>query len=124
MALPVTLPGTALAWQAQGGLAGVAAVAPSAWLGFAYVSLFSMWIAFFAWYRALALGDAVRVSQVQLLQPFFAMAFAWPLLGEAIAPASGLFAAAVITTVWLGRRLGVPAVPRPTAPADRTPPSS
>ena len=140
MALPVTLPGTVLAWRTQGGLAGLAAVAPSAWLGFAYVSLFSMWIAFFAWYRALALGDAVRISQVQLLQPFFAMAFAWPLLGEAIAPPSGLFAAAVIATVWLGRRLGaapvappgvspvlspvVPPAPRPTAPAGRRPPSS
>jgi drug/metabolite transporter (DMT)-like permease len=97
VALPVTLPGALLHWPER-------APEPMAWLGFAYVSLFSMWIAFFAWYRALALGDAVRVSQVQLLQPFFAMAFAWPLRGERIEPLSLAFAAAVMATVWLGRR--------------------
>jgi drug/metabolite transporter (DMT)-like permease len=97
VALPITLPGALLNWPAR-------PPDPVAWLGFAYVSLFSMWIAFFAWYRALALGDAVRVSQVQLLQPFFAMAFAWPLLGERIELASLGFAAAVMATVWVGRR--------------------
>ena len=104
-ALPLTGPGAVWAFHAQGGWPALAAVAPSAWAGFAYVSLFSMWIAFFAWYRALAAGDAVRLSQVQLLQPFFAMAFAWPLLGQPVAPVSGLFAAAVVATVWLGRRI-------------------
>lgn len=101
VALPVTLPGALLNWPTQ-------APEPVAWAGFAYVSLFSMWAAFFAWYRALALGDAVRVSQVQLLQPFFAMAFAWPLRGERIELASLGFAAAVMVTVWLGRRSSAP----------------
>lgn len=96
-ALPVTLPGALWHWPEQ-------APPPVAWLGFGYVSLFSMWIAFFAWYRALAMGDAVRVSQVQLLQPFFAMAFAWPLRGEPLEAVSLAFAAAVMLTVWLGRR--------------------
>jgi 2-aminoadipate transaminase len=41
-----------------------------------------MWIGFFAWYRGLALGGTVRVSQVQLVQPFFSMLMAVPLLGE------------------------------------------
>lgn len=100
-ALPVTLPGALLQWSAQPPLHTVPA---SAWLGFAYVSLFSMWMAFFAWYRALAQGDAVRVSQVQLLQPFFAMAFAWPIHGQPVALSSLGFGAAVIATVWLGRR--------------------
>lgn len=102
-ALPVTLPGALLTWGDQPPLHTVPA---SAWLGFAYVSLFSMWIAFFAWYRALAQGDAVRVSQLQLLQPFFAMAFAWPIHGQPVALSSLGFGAAVIATVWLGRRLG------------------
>jgi drug/metabolite transporter (DMT)-like permease len=100
-ALPVTLPAALLQWPAQPPLASVPW---SAWLGFAYVSLFSMWIAFFAWYRALAQGDAVRVSQVQLLQPFFAMAFAWPIHGQPVALSSLGFGAAVVATVWLGRR--------------------
>lgn len=102
-ALPVTLPGTWLAWP-DGGWAALAAIRPSAWVGLAYVSLFSMWIAFFAWYRALAQGDAVRVSQVQLAQPFFAMAFAWPIHGQPIAADSLIFGCAVVATVALGRR--------------------
>jgi len=103
-ALPATLPGALLTWGQQPPLASVPA---SAWLGFAYVSLFSMWMAFFAWYRALAQGDAVRVSQLQLLQPFFAMAFAWPIHGQPVALSSVGFGLAVIGTVWLGRRLGL-----------------
>jgi drug/metabolite transporter (DMT)-like permease len=50
------------------------------WVGFAYVAVFSMWLGFFAWYRGLALGGVMRVSQVQLLQPFF-----WMLLAGAAA---------------------------------------
>ena len=41
-----------------------------------------MWLGFFAWYHGLTLGGVVRVSQVQLLQPFLALLFAVPLLGE------------------------------------------
>ena len=73
--LPFTLP-AAIAWWPS------APVQPAAWLGFAYVTLFSMWLGFFAWYRGLALGGTVRVSQVQLLQPFLALLFAVPVLGE------------------------------------------
>ena len=101
-ALPVTLPGALATWGDQPALGAVPA---SAWLGFVYVSLFSMWMAFFAWYRALAQGDAVRVSQLQLLQPFFAMAFAWPIHGQPVAWSSLVFGAAVVATVALGRRL-------------------
>ena len=57
-------------------------IAPGAWWAFGYVAVFSMWIGFFAWYRGLALGGTVRVSQVQLVQPFFSMLLAVPLLGE------------------------------------------
>ena len=37
-----------------------------------------MWLGFFAWYRALALGGTLHVSQVQLLQPFLSMLLAEP----------------------------------------------
>jgi drug/metabolite transporter (DMT)-like permease len=116
VALPFTVPCALLNWPS-------APVAASAWLGFAYVSLFSMWIGFFAWYRALAVGGALRVSQVQLLQPFFAIGFAWPLLGEPVEPLSLGFAIAVVATVWLGRRFSAapPAPPAPGAgPASRS----
>jgi drug/metabolite transporter (DMT)-like permease len=62
----------------------------------AYVSLFSMWLGFFAWYGGLALGGIVRVSQVQLLQPFLALLFAVPVLGEQLDPVTVGFSLAVI----------------------------
>jgi drug/metabolite transporter (DMT)-like permease len=115
VALPVALPGAVWAALAQPQQLPFSQVSGTAWLGFAYVSLFSMWSAFFAWYRALAWGDAVRLSQVQLLQPFFAMAFAWPILGQPVGGGSVLFGAAVVATVALGRHLSAP----PPAPAMR-----
>jgi drug/metabolite transporter (DMT)-like permease len=103
--LPLTLPAAMWLWPAE--TARVPAVRPSAWLGFAYVSVFSMWLGFFAWYRGLALGGVVRVSQVQLLQPFLAIVFAVPLLGEPLEPAAVGCALAVIGIVLLSRRTAV-----------------
>ena len=79
----------------------------TAWLGFAYASVFSMWLGFFAWYRGLALGGVVRVSQVQLLQPFLALIFAVPVLGETLEPLTLGFSLAVIAVVFAGRRMPV-----------------
>ena len=64
-----------------------------------------MWIGFFAWYRGLAWGGALRVSQTQLLQPFLSMLFAWPLLGEPLDAQALGFALAVVATVFLSRKL-------------------
>ncbi|RZJ06643.1 MAG: DMT family transporter [Rubrivivax sp.] len=97
ISLPVTVP---LAMMTR----PTAPVAPSAWLGFAYVSLFSMWIGFFAWYRALAIGGTLRVSQVQVVQPFLSMLLAVPLLGERLDAMTVVFAIAVLAVVWLGKR--------------------
>jgi len=98
--LPLTAPLMWLSWPSQ-------PASVSAWAGFAYVTLFSMWLGFFAWYRGLALGGTVRVSQVQLLQPFLALLFAVPILGERLEPVTLLFSLAVIATVFLGRRMPV-----------------
>lgn len=62
------------------------AIAAPAWIGLAYVSLFSMLIGFMFWYRGLALGGIAAVGQLQLLQPLFGLALAAMLLGEAIGP--------------------------------------
>jgi drug/metabolite transporter (DMT)-like permease len=105
--LPVTLPVMLAAWPAHGARA-------SAWGGFAYVTLFSMWLGFFAWYRGLALGGTVRVSQVQLVQPFLALLAAVPLLGERLDAATVGFSLAVIATVFLGKRMPVDCVERPS----------
>ena len=88
----------------------------AAWWGFAYVAVFSMWLGFFAWYRGLALGGTVRVSQVQLVQPFLGMLFAVPLLGESLDALTLGFAAAVIAVVFIGsERMPVRAPARPDA---------
>lgn len=55
-----------------------------AWLGLAYVSVFSMLIGFVFWYRGLALGGIAGVGQLQLLQPFFGLMLAAALLDETI----------------------------------------
>ena len=107
LALPLTLPASAwlvlAAWPAH-------AVHAPAWLGFAYVSLISMWLGFFPWYRGLALGGTLRVSQVQLLQPFLSMWLAVPLLGEPLDAPTVAFSLAVMATVFISRRLS--AAPR------------
>jgi drug/metabolite transporter (DMT)-like permease len=103
ISLPVTLPWAAwLAWTHADALA---AARPAAWGGFAYVSLVSMWVGFFAWYRGLALGGTLRVSQVQLIQPFASMLASVPLLGERVDALTLGFALAVIATVLVGKRV-------------------
>jgi drug/metabolite transporter (DMT)-like permease len=82
-------------------------VGAASWLGFGYITVGSMFIGFFFWYRGLALGGVARVGQVQLLQPFLSLAGAAMLLGEALTPANVGFALAVIATVALGRRMQV-----------------
>ncbi|MBL8270922.1 DMT family transporter [Steroidobacter sp.] len=57
----------------------------SAWLGLAYVAMFSMLIGFFFWYRALAIGGSSRVGQLQLLQPLLGLGLCAVLLHESIA---------------------------------------
>jgi len=100
--LPLTLP--AALWLLPD---SVATVRASAWLGFAYVSVFSMWLGFFAWYRGRALGGVVRVSQVQLVQPFLALLAAVPILGERLDAATAVFSLAVIAIVMVGKRMPV-----------------
>ena len=98
LSLPVSAPLMWFSWPE-----GWHAVRPSAWLGFGYVTLFSMWIGFFAWYRGLALGGTMRVSQVQLVQPFLALLFVVPVLGERLELRTLLFSVAVIATVFIGK---------------------
>jgi drug/metabolite transporter (DMT)-like permease len=100
ISLPITAPATLFTWPAN-------AITPGAWWAFGYVALFSMWIGFFAWYRGLALGGTVRVSQVQLVQPFFSMLLAVPLLGERLDAVTLGFGLAVIATVFLGKKMPV-----------------
>jgi drug/metabolite transporter (DMT)-like permease len=116
MALPFTLPGAWLTWPAQ-------AVSTSAWLGLLYVGVFSMWAGFFAWYRGLALGGALKVSQIQLVQPFLSILAAVPLLGESLEIVTVGFALAVVATVYCGKRFALPAPAVTSVPSSPLRPS-
>lgn len=96
-----------LAWSLGHPLEALAVVGAPAWLGLGYVTVFSMVVGFFFWYRGLALGGIARVGQVQLLQPFLSLVGAALLLGEALTLHNVLFALAVIGVVFAGRRLQV-----------------
>jgi drug/metabolite transporter (DMT)-like permease len=79
LSLPIMLPLTVLLIPASFG-----SINATAWLGLAYVSLFSMLIGFVFWYRGLAQGGIAAVGQLQLLQPFFGLALAALLLHEPV----------------------------------------
>jgi drug/metabolite transporter (DMT)-like permease len=72
----------------------------SAWLGLIYVSLFSMLIGFFFWYRGLAQGGIAAVGQLQLLQPFMGLTLAATLLGEAVDPTMIAISIGVVACVF------------------------
>jgi drug/metabolite transporter (DMT)-like permease len=76
----------------------------SAWAGFAYVAVVSMYLGFFAWYRGLAQGGIAAVGQIQLLQPFLTLVASALLLGEPLDPLTFVAAALVIVAIAMGRR--------------------
>ncbi|CCD85548.1 Conserved hypothetical protein; putative membrane transport protein [Bradyrhizobium sp. ORS 285] len=75
-----------------------------AWLGLAYVSVFSMFIGFAFWYRGLSRGGTASVGQLQLLQPFLGLAFASLLLHEPVSATMLGAAAIVVVSVGMARR--------------------
>jgi drug/metabolite transporter (DMT)-like permease len=81
-------------------------IGAEAWLGLAYVSVFSMMVGFVFWYRGLALGGIAAVGQLQLLQPFFGLALAGLLLGEEVAWSMIAVSALVVLCVAGAKRFG------------------
>ncbi|NNG20654.1 DMT family transporter [Naumannella sp. ID2617S] len=80
------------------------AATPGQWAAFGYLSVASMFLGFFAWYRGLALGPMSRVSQVQLTQPVLTIAWAALLLGEPLTVSIVLGGLAVIGCAALAVR--------------------
>jgi drug/metabolite transporter (DMT)-like permease len=78
-------------------------VSARAWAGFAYVSIISMFLAFFAWYKSLALGGIAAGGQMLLFQPMLSALWAALLLGESIAPRAWAAALLVLVSVGLSR---------------------
>jgi len=96
VALPITVPATAWFWPTE-------PVGWQAWGALAYVAIVSTWLGFFAWYTALA-RDPMRVSQLQLMQPFTSIVFSALLLRESVDWSTWLVAGAVLWVVFCGQR--------------------
>lgn len=91
-----------VAWKAaQSGLHG----GLDAWLGFAYVSVFSMFLGFFAWYRGLARGGVARIGQLQLAQPVLTLLWSALILGERFGAATIAAALAVLACAGITQRI-------------------
>jgi drug/metabolite transporter (DMT)-like permease len=77
LALPVMFWLSMLYWPSQG-------ITHQPWAigALLYVSLFSMLLGFVFWYQALAQGGIVKISQLQLLQPFLGLVLSALLLNE------------------------------------------
>ena len=61
----------------------------------------------FAWYKALDLGGAVRISQIQLLMPFLTFIFSIILLGETLDFLTIFFSISIIFLIYLSRKMSV-----------------
>jgi len=105
LSLPLAAP--AALWLVWRDWAGIAAAPASAWLGFGYVSVFSMFIGIFFWYRGMALGGVARVGQVQLAQPGLSLVAAAVVLNETLQIEHILFTFAVIAVVGAGKHMKV-----------------
>jgi drug/metabolite transporter (DMT)-like permease len=102
LSLPVTVAVAAAALVADGAHGGT-----TAWLGFAYLSLISMFLGFFAWYAGLARGGVAKIGQVQLAQPVLGLLWAALILREAVGPATAGTAVAVLACVVATQRTRV-----------------
>jgi drug/metabolite transporter (DMT)-like permease len=103
VALPLTLPITLYT------IKDVSTVSVTSWISFAYLSLMSQLIGFFAWNKGLAMGGVAKVGQVQLLQTFMTLAAAALFFGDTFTPRSVVFALLVALCVWFGRKAQVKA---------------
>ena len=74
-------------------------VGSHAWLGFAYVSAFSMFLGFFAWYAGLALGGVAKAGQTQLFQTPLTLALAALVLGEHVSGLAVVCTLAVVVSI-------------------------
>lgn len=79
-------------------------ISASAVVGLIYVSLFSMLIGFFFWYKGLAQGGIAAISQLQLLQPFMGLAIAAALLHEYVSWSMLVVTAATLLCVAAAKK--------------------
>jgi drug/metabolite transporter (DMT)-like permease len=103
-ALVVAVPAM-VAVTVTGLLARPAAGTAGGWAAFGYLAAVSMFLAFFAWYRGLAIGPMASVSQVQLVQPVLTIGWAALLLHEKLTATTVLGGLAVVACAGLAVRV-------------------
>jgi drug/metabolite transporter (DMT)-like permease len=108
LSAPLTVPIGAVAAAGSNLSAG-----GDAWLGFAYVSIVSALLGFFAWYAGLARGGVAKIGQVQLIQPLLTLAWSAALLGEHVGVATVVASIAVLASVVATQRTSVTRSSRP-----------
>lgn len=74
------------------------------WGALAFLAFVNSLLGFFSWNRAMALGGIQRISQLQLLQPFFTYAYSIVLMGEVFDPLALLICIGVIALVVVSKR--------------------
>lgn len=108
LALPVTVPWAVITW-----FTAQAAYSPTTveWACLVGLGVSSMYVAFFAWYRGLALAGTARGGQVQQLQAPLTLVWSAWWLGETVSAGTVLAALAVIAcVVWAQRSRAAPMV--------------
>jgi drug/metabolite transporter (DMT)-like permease len=76
----------------------------AAWVGLLYLSFISMFLAFFAWYRGLAMGGIAKIGQLQLLQPFITIGAAKIFFNEPFTNTMFFVLFVVLLSVYFGRK--------------------
>ena len=102
-ALVYAMPVLALGVILHAGQVAWMKVSWNVWIAFIYLSLISQYFGMAIWYKALSLGSVVRVSQVQLIQPFITLTAAAVFFKERIDLLTGAAAFIVLCCIQLSR---------------------
>jgi drug/metabolite transporter (DMT)-like permease len=99
LALPVTVPATAVLWALT-----QPEPTPTQWAALGMLGVSSMYLGFFAWYRGLAMAGIARAGQTQQLQPLLTLLWSALFLGEVVTAATiGAAIAVIACVVWAQR---------------------
>jgi drug/metabolite transporter (DMT)-like permease len=115
LSAPLTVPISVVAAAGSALHAGT-----DAWLGFAYVSIVSALLGFFAWYAGLARGGVAKIGQIQLIQPLLTLAWSAALLDEHVGVTTLVASIAVLASVVATQRTRVGHSSRPPLVTSRT----
>jgi drug/metabolite transporter (DMT)-like permease len=84
-----------------------AAISWDVWGAFLYITFISQFFGMVLWYRALSMGSVIKVSQVQLLQPFMTILFSALFFQEHIDRITIITAMIVVISIQFSRKASV-----------------